>query len=506
MNPTPTLSNIESPKNFSGDLSTSRFSEIPDLVIEFATKNEKQLEATRYWNDSITEEIVFGGAKGGAKSYLGAALIFLDALQYPGTHYFIARKELTDLRKNTTATIYEVFEKSFKIKVEHYMSYNGQDNCFILKNGSKVFFISCDERPGDPLFERFGSMQMTRGWIEEAGEVAESAKANLWLSIGRWKNEEYNLKKKLLITCNPKKNWIKRDYVDPAKRGDLIPTRKFVSALSTDNPYLPKDYVDSLRNEKDNQRRERLFAGNWDYEDDAGSLFSHSDITDMFEMEIEDKNGKYMTVDVARQGNDRTVFYFWNGFDLYKKEIFEKQATDVTAIKLKEFAKDHKVPYSHIIVDEDGIGGAVVDACRGVQGFINNSSPLPNENPKYDYLKKTNFSNLKTQCAYLMAERVKNHEVSISVKGDTGFLEKITDELQTYKLKNPDDDMAKIALEGKDEQKKVLGRSPDLSDAFIFRGYFALKKSFRATTETDLNMGMYEEMAWQSDYDPFEVV
>lgn len=37
---------------------------------------------------------------------------------------------------------------------------------------------------------------MTRGWIEEAGEVSEDAKKNLWISIGRWKNEIYGLKKK----------------------------------------------------------------------------------------------------------------------------------------------------------------------------------------------------------------------------------------------------------------------------------------------------------------------
>ena len=333
-----------------------------------------------------------------------------------------------------------------------------------------------------------------------------AAKSNLWLSIGRWKNDVYNLKKKLLITCNPKKNWIKRDYVDPAKRGELFYTKKFVSALPTDNPYLPEDYVLTLANEKDDQRRERLFAGNWDYEDDAGTLFSHTDITDMYEMEIDDKNGKYMTVDVARQGDDRTVFYFWQGYELYRKEIFEKQATDVTAMKLKEFAKQEKIPYSHIVVDEDGIGGAVVDACRDVHGFMNNSSPLPNENPKYDYLKKTNFSNLKTQCAYIMAERVKKHEVAVSVHGDSDFLENLAAELQTYRLKNPDNDLAKISLCGKEDQKKTLGRSPDLSDAFIFRGYFALKKSFRAVTETDQNIALMENMEWQSDFDPFEVV
>jgi phage terminase large subunit len=122
-------------------------------------------------------------------------------------------------------------------KVDDYMSFNGQDSCFNLKNGSKVFLISCRDIPSDPLYERFGSMQMTRGWIEEAGEIAEAAKANLWLSIGRWKNEKYGLKKKLLLTANPKKGWMKREFVDPFKVGILAVSRKFVSSLATDNTY-----------------------------------------------------------------------------------------------------------------------------------------------------------------------------------------------------------------------------------------------------------------------------
>jgi phage terminase large subunit len=83
---------------------------------------------------------------------------------------------LIDLRKFTIPTIYEVFQK-WGLKVDDYMSFNGQDSCFNLKNGSKVFLISCRDIPSDPLYERFGSMQMTRGWIEEAGE--SDAKRNI---------------------------------------------------------------------------------------------------------------------------------------------------------------------------------------------------------------------------------------------------------------------------------------------------------------------------------------
>ena len=70
----------------------------------------KQVKAARYWLDDITQELLYGGAKGGAKSYLGCSLIFGDALTYPGTHYFIARHDLNDLTKFTTPSVYEVFD------------------------------------------------------------------------------------------------------------------------------------------------------------------------------------------------------------------------------------------------------------------------------------------------------------------------------------------------------------------------------------------------------------
>ena len=72
------------------------------ITLEFDTHgNDKQKETAIYWNDAVSKEIVYGGAKGGGKSYLGCSLIFHDALVYAGTHYFIARKHLNDLRKFT---------------------------------------------------------------------------------------------------------------------------------------------------------------------------------------------------------------------------------------------------------------------------------------------------------------------------------------------------------------------------------------------------------------------
>lgn len=457
------------------------------MEIVFKTKNEKQIIAAEAWIDEITEEILYGGGKGGGKSYLGVSLIFGDALIYPETHYFIARQELTDLRKFTIPTIHEVF-KNWGIKVEDYAHFNGQDNCYNLTNGSKVFLLACKYIPSDPLYERFGSMQMTRGMIEEGGEIEEDAKSNLALSIGRWKNEQYGLKSKLLITANPKKGWMKRDFVEPFMQGTLPRARKFIKALVTDNKYMSADYVTKLSNEKDTVRRQRLFEGNWDYEDDQDSLVSFDALSDAFSNTLVLENQKYLMVDVARKGKDSTVYGFFQGLQLYKVEKRQKQSIEQTKQTVKDFASAEGIPFSNIMVDEDGVGGGVVDGLLGVKGFIANSKPIPTaaeirsraSKIKTDFTPTTNYANLKAQCAWKLAELINEHKAAFKVPD---YREEIIEDL-TALLRNakPDDD-GKLQLKPKTDVKRDLGHSPDVGDMIIFRAWYELQRN--ATPDDD---------------------
>jgi len=460
------------------------------MEIKFSTKNEKQLEAVEYWIDNTTEQILFGGAKSGGKSYLGASLIFGDALIYPETHYFIARSELTDLRKFTIPTIYEVF-KNWGLKLDDYASFNGQDNFFNLYNGSKVYLLACKEIPSDPLFERFGSMQMTRGWIEEGGEVPEVAKANLWLSIGRWKNEDYGLKKKLLITANPKKGWMKREFVDLYKENNLTPDKKFIRSLVTDNPYMSADYVKTLSEEKDEVRKQRLFFGDWDYAEDKDSLIDYASLDDAFTNTIVKDNNKYLTVDVARKGRDTTVFSYWEDLELVKIDQFAKQDTAQTAQKIKDMAAIERIPYSHIIIDEDGIGGGVVDNLFGVRGFIANSTPMPTKSEIRSKVKnmsvvgslKSNYRNLKSQCGFKLAEYINEHKIAFK----TGEYRDIIIEELSAILKHKDmDSDNKLQIKPKDDIKQAIGRSPDIGDSLVFRMWFELEKDINPYANDDL--------------------
>lgn len=225
--------------------------------LQFDTKgNEKQKEVARLWLDDSVTDILYAGTKGAGKSYLGCSLIAGDALTYPETFYFIARKTAADLVRYTIPSLYEVFVH-WGI-TENYYHFNGQYNFFELYNKSRIYLIDAKYNPSDPMYERFGSMQMTRGWIEEGGEFIREAKTNLQASIGRWKNDVYKLAPKLLITCNPSNNFLYTDYYKPWKENKLPPWRRFIKALPQDNKTLPDRYIEGLLQNLTQSQVERL--------------------------------------------------------------------------------------------------------------------------------------------------------------------------------------------------------------------------------------------------------
>lgn len=428
--------------------------------------HSKQLEAFKILTDNITQEVVFGGAKNGGKSYLGVTFIFGSALMYPGTNWFVARNELNDLRKYTMSTVFEVF-KNWKLNTDHYFNFNGQDNVFNLTNGSKVFFIAAKYLPQDPLFERFGSMQMTGGWIEEAGEIAFMSYENLKLSIGRWMNDTYGLLGKLLITCNPKKGWLYNEFYKPFKEGVLSPIKAFIQSLVTDNSFRQDGSLERLDNIKDAVAKQRLRYGNWEYDDDPSALIDYDAIMDLFTNDHVEGGIKYITADIARYGSDNTVIYVWDGWRLIDIKIVQQSSIQNTGNILKQYMNSYRIPASQVLVDEDGVGGGVVDMLR-CKGFVNNSSPIQHNG------EKQNYSNLKSQCYYILAGIINDHNIYIQTSNEE-YKELLKQDLEQVKQKSVDSD-GKLGVLSKDKVKEIIGRSPDYSDPLMMRVYFDLIK------------------------------
>jgi hypothetical protein len=430
--------------------------------------NEKQKQACRYWTDSITRDIVYGGSKGSGKSYLGISLIFGDAFLWSGTHYFIARKKLNDIRKYTIPSIHEIFQH-WGI-TSNMWKFNGQDNYFQLYNGSRIYLIEAKYYPTDPNYYRFGSMQMTRGMIEEAGEFEESAKSNLAASIGRWKNDEFKLFPKLIQTCNPSKNYLYRDYYIKNKQGTLEEWKKFIQALPYDNKKLDSQYLDNLEKMLTHNEKERLLKGNWEYDDDPYAIFQYNEILGIFTNEfITPGIQKYITADIAYEGSDLFVIGYWEGMVLKEIIAIDKISEVLVSKKIHELRLKYEVPIHNVVYDADGLKRFVRQSAadgylNGANEFHNGGSPI-GINGDYE-----NYFNLKAQCYFMLAKMVTENKIYISEKN---YREQIIEELEQIR-KMPLADDGKIRLEKKDSIRERLGRSPDFADMIMMRMWFEL--------------------------------
>lgn len=418
-------------------------------------------------------EVLYGGMKGGGKSFLGAIWFIHTALKYPEVTLTVMRKNLTDLRLHTIPTVHEVL-KVGNIPLAT-VKYNGQDNYFDFKNGSRISFVAAQYLPSDPYYERYGSMQNTFGWIEEGGEIPESAYENFKLSIGRRNNKEYNLPFKLLITANPKKNWMHNKFI---KNPDLSKVA-FIKASAKENTYLPTDYLQTLENIKDKVTRQRLLLGDWDYDDDENALIPYNKIIDSFTNSFVEAGEYYISSDVAIT-NDLFVCVVWSGMRIIEisaiRNISKQIGTVVDDVVinhidftplLREFdrlATTYKIPRSNIVYDADGIGHKLRTLLPGAVA-LNNGSPAPHPGE---------YFNLKSELYFLFAEMINSNQIYIQASITTDLKDRLISEMQAIKRMSSDGE--KLRIVPKSEVKQVLGHSPDLTDAIVYRLLFWLTR------------------------------
>ena len=429
-----------------------------EINAEF-TKTQK--ECLKYLFDNKTKEVLFGGAAGGGKSWVGVSYLILMCLQYPKTRYLMGRSKLDALKKTTLNTFFEVCS-TWNVKANEHYNFNGSSNVITFYNGSEIILKDLFLYPSDRNFDSLGSLEITGAFIDEANQITEKAK-NVVASRLRYKLDENNLIPKLLMTCNPAKNWVYTSYYRLAQENKLKAHKQFIQSLVTDNEYISKHYEKQLF-ELDELTKQRLLFGNWEYDATQDSLIDYNSILSLFESK--GTNGdKYITCDVARFGSDRTVIMLWEGLHLkYIKTMLKSAINDIVE-EIKKLQQENQVALRNIIVDEDGVGRGVKDYLR-CQGFVNNARALKNEN----------YQNLKTQCYYKLADLINKSQLGITcnnINTKNGIIE----ELEQVRTKVADKDN-KLQILSKDTIKAIIGRSPDYADALAMRCYYEIDSNY----------------------------
>lgn len=429
----------------------------------------KQSLAMEALEDPLISQLLYGGAAGGGKSFLGCYWVIKNCLKYKETRWVIARHQIEKLKKTTLRSFFAVC-KMMKLESEVHYRYNVNAKSITWYNGSEIFLYDLAHQPSDPDYNFLGSLEITGAFVDECNEITAKAWEVLSTRI-RYKLKEYGLKPKLLGTCNPSKNWVYTDFYAKERKGTIEDYKKFIPALVTDNGDIPEEYVVQLSRVTDIPTRERLLNGNWDYDSDPSELMSRQDIDTMFTDSDKKRKGlKYMTIDVARKGKDSTVICLWNGLWCYRVIVLKKKGINELLEEVEKLRLSHSIGLRNIIADEDGVGGGLVDML-GCVGFINNAKPLPSSITKSR--AGVNYFNLKSQCYWELANFVKEGKIYVNI--DPSNREILIEELAWVKRENMDKE-GKLKVIGKDVVKAAIGRSPDFSDAIMMRMFFELKK------------------------------
>ena len=419
----------------------------------------KQTEAIKYLEDDVTTEVLYGGGAGSGKSILGSWWVLKSCIKYPGTRWVLGRSKLKTLKETTLKSFFEVL-KMCQITTDYY-NYNQTSGTIRLYNESEILLKDLFAYPSDPDFDELGSLEITGAFIDEASQISAKAK-NILKSRIRYKLDEFDIIPKLLMTCNPTRNFLYAEFYKPYTEGTLKKGKAFVHALLGDNPFISRFYKDNLLG-LDKESKERLLFGNWQYLDDPTKLCEIDKIIDLWTNEYVDHGRKYLSCDIARFGGDKTVIVVWDGYRIIDIHTMSKNKITEAADKINDIRRMYAIPSSNVVIDDDGVGGGVVDMIPGSVPFIANKKPV--------YTGK-NYANLKSQCYFVLAEKINRGEIYIAVKD---YQDQIIEELEQIK-KDKDETDQKLAVVKKDHVKDVIGRSPDYSDAIMMRMYLGLVK------------------------------
>lgn len=421
---------------------------------------EKQYKGWRFLQDSDLGImfLLYGGAAGGGKSWLGCYWLLYMCSHFPGVRYFIGRNKLKDSRESVVVTFGKV------CAAEGYSEYRINDEGIVFNNGSRIVLLDLSFYPiVDPMFQRLGSKEFTGGVIEEAGEVHRLAFEVLKSRIGRHLNDVYHIPPKIFLTCNPQKNWLYTQFYKPWRAKALRIPYAFIHADNRDNPFLTKEYIQSLNAIEDKVTKQRLLHGIWEYENDPSQLCEYDAITDMFTNDFVKEGEPALSGDIALKGRDRYILGYWRG-------LVVRIVSDIPYIHANSLEQDvraksqqYGVPRSMIVVDSDGNGSYLSDYIPGIKEFHGGASA-------YDSAK---YSNLKAECAFKLAYFANKRMIHVICSDEQRT--RLTEEMEVLRQDNIDKDTSKLSIISKEEQKRLLGRSPDTLDMLIMGMYYHVR-------------------------------
>lgn len=208
---------------------------------------------------------LFGGARGGGKSYALRNIFLHRRFQYPGSSGAIFRRTYPELESNHIRPLFQ----QFPMLRSHW---NDSKKILTLPNSSTLQFCYCES---DKDVSYYQGREFNDLGIDEAGHFQETTFRTLQ---GSNRSAIPGVPARCAMTANPgnighawlKRLFIERRYNERERSNDYA----FIQSLVFDNPALIEndpDYVHRLRAEPNEALRKAYLDGDWDIT--AGMFF-----------------------------------------------------------------------------------------------------------------------------------------------------------------------------------------------------------------------------------------
>ena len=249
---------------------------------------KKQIEFFK----SKTKFTLYGGARGGGKSFVVRHKAITLALHFPGINILILRRTFPELEQNHL--------KEFKTLLYGIAKYNSQRREFNFPNGSLIKFGYCNTEAD---MDQYQGQNYECIFMDEATHFTEymfmKFKECLRLSGNVDVKKFPNLKPRMYLTANPGgvgHVWVKRLFIDKQyKNGENPEDYSFIPALVYENQFLMEndpEYIRTLETLPEKEKQAMLY-GDWSVF--QGQFFEEFDeAIHTFNPLDKDENGNYL--------------------------------------------------------------------------------------------------------------------------------------------------------------------------------------------------------------------
>lgn len=376
--------------------------------------------------------IVYYGGRGSGKSYAVALALILRGRQkqlrilctreIQKTIADSVHKELKDIINKYGFTDYEVTDKIIRNK----------------KTGSEFIFSGLRHN----VTEIKSMTGIDICWVEEAQSISEDSLKVLVPTIRKPGSQ-------LIYTFN-RVNELDPVYVRYVEKER---PRTYVKKVNFDILDKIGLFPEELQLELDEDKKDpELYTHVWLGEpmsQTESSVLGRAAILDAMQRSVASDGKEIVGVDVARMGNDRTVFWKRKGLKTISIQIHKKLRTTQVCDALELFVDFNKEV--ELRIDDTGVGGGVTDEMikRGYQVVAINFGGIAQDSDKYpNWISEAWF-----------------HLASILPEIELPYNSDLLMELSNRQWKQ--DSKGKRRVESKDDYKKRGFRSPDLADACI---------------------------------------